>query len=111
MSIQAGKDLEIDTELMREFYRAYVVSDTDTVTDALRFEDFPIYGTRLRELRDRMNSWRPRTIRGKLFTRPYDDPLSFYAVWFGSIISLVTILTFGVALAGAYSTFRAIPNG
>jgi len=114
VSIKAGEVLRVqsnglgvEVSLVKEFYKSYTVSESDAIK--LRFEDFPIYATRLQELQEKMNNWRPRTIRGRFFTRPYQDPLSFYAVWFGSIITVVTILGFGATLAGTYATFKAIP--
>jgi len=68
---------------------------------SLQLEHFPVFASRLHYLEQKMNNWRPRTLR-EIVIRGYKDPLTFYAFWFAVIIGVVDLLGLGTALAGTY---------
>jgi hypothetical protein len=74
----------------------------------LRFEDFPIYGTRLQNIQKEIKEWEPDTLYTKLFVPRYHDKITFYAFWLGGVITVVTILSFGATLAQTYVAFKAL---
>jgi hypothetical protein len=76
--------------------------------EGLRFEDFPIYGTRLQNIQTEIKEWEPDTLYTKLFVPRYHDKITFYAFWLGGVITVVTILSFGATLAQTYVAFKAL---
>jgi len=73
----------------------------------LYLQNYPIYGSRLRTVLHAMSSWRPHSIR-HLMTKPYHDPLSFYAFWFAVTFGVISILGLIATLAQTYATFEAL---
>jgi hypothetical protein len=73
--------------------------------DSLQITDFPIYGSRLQHIYQRMVDWRALVIRDVHF-RPYRDPLSYYAFWFAIFIGLIGILGLGLNAAQLASNYR-----
>ena len=92
-------------ELIKLYQARYAPSHAD-----FGLHHFPIYGSRLRYITQKMDDWRPQSI-GQLAVRPYKDPLSFYAFWFATFIGFVSLLGLGATMAQTYAGFRAIPPG
>lgn len=55
---------------------------------AVHISDFPIYGSRLQSIHQRMTDWRPLRLKD-LRIRPYRDSLSYYAFRFAMIFGLL----------------------
>jgi hypothetical protein len=72
-----------------------------------QLQRFNIYGSRLLEVHERMNEWRPQQLRD-LWVRPYRDPVAFYAFWFAAFIGVFTVLSVGLSVAQTYATFKAL---
>jgi hypothetical protein len=77
------------------------------VLSDLRLSDFPIYGRRLQNIQKEMETWRPESLR-QIVSRPYKDPLTFYAFWFSIFVGVVSVLALGGVLATAYAAFKAL---
>ena len=60
---------------------------------AVHISDFPIYGSRLQSIHQRMTDWRPLRLRD-LLIRPYRDSLSYYAFRFALIFGALGLLGF-----------------
>lgn len=73
----------------------------------LLLQDFPIYGSRLKSIQSKMNDWRPETIQ-QLSVRPYNDPLGFYAFWFGTFVFVAGIMALGIGIAQTYAAFKQL---
>ena len=94
-------------------YHNYININMDLVQDycknwsehSLQITDFPIYGSRLQHIHQRMVDWRALVIRDVRF-RPYRDPLSYYAFWFAIFIGLIGILGLGLNAAQVASNYR-----
>jgi hypothetical protein len=94
----ARKRFKINVSLIREFRDQY-----SPVRRQLRLQDFPVYGPQLDQIRRRMSQWRPTGLWDFRF-RPYHDPLSFYAFWFGTLLGSIGILSLGLSIAQTYAT-------
>lgn len=81
----------IDLELVRDYCKNWS-------THSLQITDFPIYGSRLQHIHQRMVDWRALALRDVRF-RPYHDPLSYYAFWFAVFIGSIGILGLGLSAA------------
>jgi hypothetical protein len=91
-----------DVDIIQTFQARYAPSHAD-----FGLHHFPIYGSRLRYIIKKMDDWRPQSIL-QLAVRPYNDPLSFYAFWFATIIGIVSVLGLGATLAQTFAAFKAI---
>jgi hypothetical protein len=64
---------------------------------AVHISDFPIYGTRLQSIHQRMTDWRPLRSYHSIWYRPYRDSLPVYvfrfALFFGLLSATALILT------------------
>ena len=58
---------------------------------AVHISDFPIYGSRLQSIHQRMTDWRPLRLRD-LGIRPYRDSISYYAFLFAVIFGGISAL-------------------
>jgi hypothetical protein len=96
----AGYGLAIDIDFINNFAKAYCPED-------LGFQDFPIFAARLEDIRKRMNDWRPQTLRQVGF-RPYYDPLTFYAFWFGAIIGMIGLLGLAAGTLQTYASWKTL---
>jgi hypothetical protein len=101
----ATKKYGIDMSLITEFRDQY-----SPVRTQLQLHDFPIYGARLDQIRHKMNQWRPTGVRD-LMVRPYNDPLSFYAFWFGTLLGSIGVLSLALTVAQTYAAFVQINQG
>ena len=72
---------------------------------ALQLSDFPIFGSRLQHIHQRMVEWRPIRVQG-LFMRPYRDPLPYFAFWFATWLGFIGAL--GVALSAIQVAFAVL---
>jgi hypothetical protein len=59
--------------------------------------DFPIYGSRLLAIHQRMADWRPLHLRD-LRHRPYRDSVAYYAFMFAAIFGLLGIASLVVGI-------------
>jgi len=91
-------------QLLRDFRDDYFPFNLD-----LHLTHFPIYGSRLQFIQQKMNEWRPQSFR-ELAIRPYKEPLTFYAFWFAIFVGIVTILGLGAALVQSYGAMRSISH-
>ena len=90
---------EIDLKLVKDYCKNWS-------EHSLQITDFPIYGSRLQHIYQRMVDWRALVIRDVRF-RPYHDPLSYYAFWFAVIIGSIGFLGLGLNAAQVVSNFRS----
>ncbi len=91
---------ERNMSLIRGFRDFYSPISSD-----LRLENFPIYGARIQHIQQKMEEWRPRSIR-ELYIRPYKDPLAYYAFWFAAFIGVVGVLSLGATIAQTVASFK-----
>ena len=89
-------------KLVREFRDEFC-----PVGSELLLQNFPIYSTRLQNIQQRMNEWRPQTIR-EVAIRPYKDPLTYYAFWFATFIGFVSIASLAATIAQTYAAFQQL---
>jgi hypothetical protein len=101
-SEKIGVSRKVDMDIVRSFRWLYF-----PYGPSLQLQDFPIYASRLKIIQMKMSSWRPHSIP-QLFTRPYYDPLAYYAFWFAAIIGILSILSLGATLAQSYAAFKAL---
>jgi len=81
---------KIDMSIVRNFTESFVEVP-------FQLGDFPILGSRLRYIHERMTGWRPLRF-GQLFQRPYRDSIPFFAFWFAAVIGLVAVLSLGIGV-------------
>lgn len=91
-----------EKELIKTYRGRYAPSHAD-----FEARHFPIYASRLRYIIKKMDEWRPQSLQ-QLAVRPYNDPLSFYAFWFATIIGILGILGLGATIAQTYAAFKAL---
>jgi hypothetical protein len=84
--------------------------DRWSATDGpLQLTDFPIFGTRLQYIRQRMAEWRPVTF-GEIFQRRYYDPLTYYAFLFATMIGLIGFVQLVLNVVQVYLAVKSL-NG
>jgi hypothetical protein len=88
---------DIDVEMIRSFW-----NDFSPLRRIPQLSDFPIYGSRLRYIQQRMENWRPEKIK-ELAIRGYGDPINYYLFWWSVLIGFVTIFTLGCTIAITYA--------
>jgi hypothetical protein len=66
--------------------------------------DFPIYGSRLQYIHQRMTDWRPLHVLD-LWYQPYRDPLSYYAFCFALFFGALGL---GSLILNIYSAVKGI---
>jgi hypothetical protein len=93
-------DLRVLKDFMKHFYPE---------NQALRCEDFPIYGGRLLHIEEKMKGWRSRNLK-ELLKRPYDDPVAYYAFWFVIILGTFDLLGLVAGIIQAWASVRSIPD-
>jgi hypothetical protein len=91
----------IDLELVRDYCKNWS-------EHSLQITDFPIYGSRLQHIHQRMVDWRALVLRDIRF-RPYRDPLSYYAFWFAVFIGSIAVLGLALNAAQLVSNYRSYP--
>jgi hypothetical protein len=72
---------------------------------SLQLPDFPIFASRLQHIQQRMVDWRPIRVKG-LFTRPYRDPLPYFAFWFATWLGFIGVV--GVFLGAIQVAFAVL---
>ena len=60
---------------------------------AVHISDFPIYGSRLQLIHQRMTDWRPLSLYD-LRIRPYRESISYYAILFAVMFGFLGLLSF-----------------
>jgi len=65
---------------------------------AVHIGDFPIYGTRLQSIHQRMTDWRPLRLHHALWYRPYRDSLTFYGFRFALFFGLLALAELGFSI-------------
>ena len=103
-SEKVGESLGVDMDLIRDFRDNYSPVQSD-----FQFQHFPIYSTRLQCIQKKMNEWRPHTLR-ELAVRPYQDPLTFYAFWFATLVGVLSFMSLGAAIAQAIASIQSVPR-
>jgi hypothetical protein len=66
---------------------------------AVHINDFPIYGTRLQTIHQRMTDWRSLRLWHSFWYRPYRDSLPVYAFRFGILLAGVTFTTLALTIS------------
>ena len=102
ISENQGRALGVDINLVRDFWENYSPIQSD-----LQLSDFPVYGSRLKHIRERMTEWRPQTW-AELAIRPYNDPITFYAFWFATLVGIIGVLGLGATIAQTYASLKAL---
>ena len=67
---------------------------------AVQVSDFPIYGSRLQTIHQRMTEWRSLQVSHAWSHRPYRDSLPFYAFRFALFFGILTAVNFLLAVVG-----------
>jgi hypothetical protein len=101
-SEKVARHLNIDIPVLKEFQKTYTL----TVGSSLQYQDFPIYGNRLRSILTRMDDWRPQSYR-ELAIQPYKNPMEYHAFWFSGYLAIFTILSLATSIAQTYGQFKA----
>jgi hypothetical protein len=83
----------IDMEIISDYQDRWLTGGISSV----HVTDFPIYGSRLEMIHQRMKDWHPECL-SDLFIRPYQNRLLFYTFWFATSLAIVTI---GLAIYSA----------
>jgi hypothetical protein len=72
----------------------------------LYLQNYPVYGTRLQIVLDRMNKWQPQNLRQAVI-KPYSDLLSYYAFWFAVGFGTITVVSLVATLIQTYASYQA----
>ena len=80
----------IDIEIIKSYQESWSY-DVST----LQISDFPIYGSRLESINQRMASWRP-SHPFDLRHLPYRDTVPYYAFWFAMLFSILGMASLGL---------------
>jgi hypothetical protein len=102
ISENEGASHGVDMGIVRDFWENYSPVQSD-----LQLSDFPLYASRLKNIRQRMTDWRPQAWR-ELAIRPYNDPITFYAFWFATLVGIVGTLGLGATIAQTYAAFKSL---
>lgn len=85
-----------------------VVKKFDARTE-FRFEDFPIYGTRLQNIIRKKTEWQPQNV-WQLFKRPYADTITYYGFWFAFVFGCLSVVNLIVAIVAAVPSWLALKH-
>lgn len=96
----------VDVGVIDQFVRLNFSTDKNEIPD-FRLEDFPIYGARLQNIKSKMNQWNPKSL-WQLYTRPYNNTLSYYGFWFANIIGILSFLSVAFAVPQIVAAFIAL---
>src|SRR5438876_10189856 len=77
----------IDIDIIRDYRERWSGG-----ISAVHISDFPIYGTRLQSIHQRMTDWRPLRPDHALRFRPYRDSLPFYAFRFALFLGFLAVV-------------------
>jgi hypothetical protein len=89
---------DIDLNMLEDF-------NENCSEPSLQLADFPIFGTRLQHIHQRMVDWRPLRV-SELWKKPYRDPLPYFGFWFAAFIGVVGLV--GVLLNAAQVVFSIL---
>lgn len=86
----------IDLEIIKDYSENWSSS-----ISAVHISDFPIYGTRLQLIQQRMTDWRPLRAYHAIWYRPYRDSMPVYVFRFAILFGLVSLAGLGCGIYGA----------
>jgi len=92
----------VDKHFLHDFWRSYSPVQSD-----LQLSDFPLYGSRLKHIRLTMREWRPQTWSEPAI-RPYNDPITFYAFWFATLVGIIGVVGLATTIAQTIAAFKAL---
>jgi hypothetical protein len=76
----------IDMKIISDYQDRWLIGGISSV----QLTDFPIYGSRLEMIHQRMKDWHPECL-SDLLIKPYRNPLLFYTFWFATSLAIVTM--------------------
>lgn len=93
----------IDMNIIRDYRDRWSGS-----LSAVHISDFPIYGTRLQSIHQRMTDWRPLRLDHAFRFRPYRDSLPFYAFRFALFLGALAAAGLILNIYNAATSARKI---
>jgi hypothetical protein len=98
-----AESLGINLHIIDAYHETYTLTP-----GPLRYEDFPIYASRLEEVIYKMREWRPQRLR-QWMIKPYGDgpKQAYYTFWLSVIVGgfgFVSILLSIVQIYGQFKT-------
>lgn len=93
----------IDMNIVRDYRDRWSES-----ISAVHISDFPIYGTRLQSIHQRMTDWRPLRLDHAFRFRPYRDSLPFYAFRFALFLGVLAVAALALNI---YNTVKSKGKG
>jgi len=101
-SANRGALMGVDKHILQDFRLNYSPVQWD-----LQLSDFPLYGSRLKHIRLTMREWRPQTW-SELAIRPYNDPITFYAFWFATLVGIIGVVGLAATIAQTIAAYKAL---
>ena len=97
-----AKPLQIDLSIIDSYYKTYTIT-----TGPLRYEDFPIYASRLEEVIYKMREWRPQRLRHWMI-KPYGDgpKQAYYTFWLSVIVGGFGFASVILSIVQIYAQFK-----